>query len=434
MNHLMARLMARRIAIVFIGAVICTGAKAHLPSYEGESVRHDNHFIKEGYAWPVRGACDIKASGPTDINAGSANFYLGNGNIPPNFFCAFTSQDDWSFEFPLDIIEATRTPNPDPVSIGLAQEEGYIPCSPDNPNPFQCPRQIANPTKPGTVIKLPGQCVDLGETNDGNVIEPDGKYHCALQPGAPRPTTSSVLFSTLSGPNDVDWAIYRYDPVYSETPIVGAPQVPACRETIDSFATFAYAGPLGLRDARSGELLFMPLQSVQGLPKEIVEKLPKGYGIRVKKPSYYQPSVQQPRIGYASGFAQNAWLLAQDSVVRCIDDFEACLADKTGELSKHYNYNDLFFIRETTPVNLYLMWWADNNYYAQPQHKYFEKYNRRTLTDVQLTTGVVDQFVVGDFINTGISGPFVANGRYIHGRCSDPRPTRRVEIILETNQ
>lgn len=52
------------------------------------------------------------------------------------------------------------------------------------------------------------------------------------------------------------------------------------------------------------------------------------------------------------GFGQNAWLLAQDSVVECIDNFEKCLADQTGELSKHYNYNDIFFVQEDTPVKL----------------------------------------------------------------------------------
>ena len=72
-----------------------------------------------------------------DDDAGSANIYLVPGNIPPNFFCAFTSQDDWSFEFPADIIESTRTPAPDTNTVGQPLEEGYIPCSPVNPNPFQ---------------------------------------------------------------------------------------------------------------------------------------------------------------------------------------------------------------------------------------------------------------------------------------------------------
>jgi hypothetical protein len=281
----------------------------------------------------------------------------------------------------------------------------------------------------------------LGRTVGGKLVEPDGKYNCALQPGAPRPTTSSVLFSTLTGPDDVDWAIYRYDPVYAEIPIVGAPQVPACKETINSFPTFAYAGPLGLRDARTGELLFKPLQQVRGLPREVVEKLPKGYGIRVKRPSDYEPSAREPRVGYASGFAQNAWLLAQDSVVRCIDDYEACLADRTGELSKHYKYNDIFFVHEATPIDLYLMWWMDDGRHAQWSSDSDDKRwsdregrrGRRTLTDVQLTTGVVDQFIVGDFISTGISGALTGNGRYIHGSCSDPRPTGKVEMTIETN-
>ena len=67
---------------------------AHLPAYEGERVRNDNHFTKQGFAEPVRGECDFTALGPTDTNAGSANIYLGIANTPPNFFCNFTSQDD----------------------------------------------------------------------------------------------------------------------------------------------------------------------------------------------------------------------------------------------------------------------------------------------------------------------------------------------------
>ncbi len=425
--------------ILLTAAAVSHTSNAHLPSYEGERVRNDNHFTDEGFAWPVRGECDINAVGPTDVNAGSANIYLGPGNIPPNFFCAFTSQDDWSFEFPIDIIESTRTPAPDPNTLGQPLEEGYIPCSSTNLDPFQCPRQIADPTRPGQAIQLPGQCVDLGQPADPAASpEPDGIYHCALLPGSPRPRTSGVIFSTLTGPHDVDWAIYRYDPLYAEVPIIGAPQVPACKENIKSFVSFAYAGPLGLKDARSGEHLFSPLNTAGYIPKEIRDKLPEGYGIRVKKPSRYKPSVYQPRQGYASGFGQNAWLLAQDSVVECIDNFEKCLADQTGVLSKHYNYNDIFFIQEDVPVKLYLMWWEDNkrqhvNKLHDNNNSYDRKYGRKHLTDVSMTTGVIDQFIVGDFINIGITGPFSGNGRYIHGSCDDPRKTNKVDITIETN-
>jgi hypothetical protein len=413
--------------------LVATGAaNAHLPGYEGERVRNDNHSATEGFAWPVRGECDITAVGPTDPNAGSANIYLGPGNSPPNFFCAFTSQDDWSFEFPVDIIDVGRTPAPDPTTLGLPLEEGYIPCSPANPNPFQCPREIADPFQPGNSIPLPGECVDLGQPGDPTASPfPDGNYHCALLPGSPRPRTSTVMFSTLTGAQDVDWGVYRYDPVYAEVPIVGAPQVPACRETISSFVTFAYAGPLDLTDARSGELLFVPLNDAGPLPDEIEEKLPDGYGIRVKRPSSYKPTVSAPRMGYASGFAQNGWLLAEDSVVECIDNFEKCLADETGELSKHYNYNDIFFLDEEVPVELYLMWWNDD---GAAGDQYSTNEPSAKLIDVSITTGVVDQFIVGDFANIGITGPFSANGRYIHGRCRDPRPTDKVEITIETNQ
>lgn len=402
--------------------LISNAAYAHLPSYEGERVRNDNHFTKDGFAWPVRGECDITAVGPTDVNAGSANSYLGPPNIPPNFFCAFTTQDDWSFEYPVDIIESTRTPAPDPVTLGQPIEEGYIPCDKPGVTPL-CPREIPDPANPGQVINVPGQCVDFGKPGDTSASSvPDGTSHCALLPGAPRPRTSGVMMSTLTGPKDVDWAVYRYDPVFSEVPIVGAPQVPACRQTIKSFLTFAYAGPLDLLDARSGEPLFVPLGDAGPLPKEIRDNLPEGYGIRVKRPSSYTPRKSNPRVGYASGFAQNAWLLAEDSVVQCIDDFETCLADETGALSKHYNYNDIFFVEESAPVDLYLMWWMEDR-----------KWWNRKLADVSITTGVIDQFIVGDFINIGITGPFTGNGRYIHGRCNDPRPTGRVDITIETN-
>lgn len=439
MNILTSKYMRFCLTLVTASA-ISQASYAHLPSYEGERVRNDNHFTEEGFAWPVRGECDINAVGPTDVNAGSANIYLGPDNTPPNFFCAFTSQDDWSFEFPIDIIEATRTPAPDPSTLGQALQEGYIPCSPGNPDPFECPRQIADPTQPGQVIPLPGQCVDLGQPGDPAASpEPDGNYHCALLPGSPRPRTSGVMFSTLTGARDVDWGVYRYDPVYAEVPIVGAPQVPACKETINSFVSFAYAGPLDLKDARSGEPLFTPLSAAGRLPREIRDNLPEGYGVRLKRPSRYVPGIQDPRQGYASGFGQNAWLLAQDSVVECIDSFEKCLADQTGELSKHYNYNDIFFVQEDAPVELYLMWWVDNagqrgnKRLDDDNDRYRGKSASKRLTDVSLTTGVVDQFIVGDFINIGITGPFSGNGRYIHGRCKDPRKTNKVDITIETN-
>ena len=413
------------VSVVFASTLLW----AHLPAYEGERVRNDNHFMKNGFAEPVRGACDINAVGPTDPDAGSANIYLGLGNTPPNFFCSFTSQDDWSFEAPVDIIETSRVPSPNPADLGLALEEGYIDCSPLSPNPFQCPRVIRNPMD-GSTINLPGQCVDLGQPGDPSASDsPDGEFHCALLPGAPRPRESSVLFSTLTGPKDVDWGVYKYDPVFGEQPIVGASQVPACRETLGSFVTFAYAGPLEMTDARSGEPLFVPLSEAGKLPREIKKSLPANYGIRVKRPNTFNPTRHNPRLGYASGFAQNGWFLAADSVVQCIDDFEACLADTTGELSKHYNDNDIFFVNEVEPVDLYLMWWSDGD----KNRKRGSSKNRSRLTDVSITTGVVDQFIVGDFINIGNSGPFSANGRYIHGRCSDPRPTGRVNMTIETN-
>lgn len=408
--------------------ILSLRAFAHLPAYEGERVRNDNHFIKEGFAQPVRGACDISAFGATDPDAGSANIYLGEGNFPPNFFCLYAAQDDWSFESPADIIEVTRTPSPDPETIGQPLEEGYIPCSEQNPNPFQCPRIIRNPTN-GDVITLPGKCVDLGQPDDpAGVDGPDGRFHCALLPGAPRPRTSSVLFSTLTSSRDVDWAVYQYEPAYGEQPVVAASQVPACRENIGVYVTHAYLGPLSLRDARTGKPLFRPANKVGWLPPQVRHQIPSGYGVRVTRPSRNKVTKASPRLGYASGYGQNGWLLATDSVVECIDDFEKCLADTTGELSQHYKHNDIFFINEDKPVKLYLAWWvAERDRGIEPDG------GRRRLIDVSITTGVIDQFIIGDFINIGVTGPFAGNGRYIHGRCSDPRKTSLVEMVIETN-
>jgi hypothetical protein len=71
------------------------------------------------------------------------------------------------------------------------------------------------------------------------------------------------------------------------------------------------------------------------------------------------------------------------------------------------------------------MWWSDN--------KNNRSRGKKGLTDASITTGVVDQFIVGDFNNIAQSGPFSANGRYIHGKCTDPRVNGRADIIIETN-
>ncbi|WP_144393791.1 hypothetical protein [Pleionea sediminis] len=408
---------------------------SHLPAYEGERVRNSNHFVTNGFSQPVRGECDIDAVGPTDPEAGSANIFLGDGNTPPNFFCNYTTQDDWTFERPVDIIEISRTPAPNPEDLGLTIEEGYIPCDVQSQNPFQCPREFSNPVD-GTKINIPGRCVDLGQPDDPwNSDLPDGKYHCAVLPGAPRPRESSVLFSTLTGADDVDWGVYHYDPVYGQQPIVGAPQVPACSENLTTFVTFAYAGPLTMKDARSGEQLFKPLSEFRKLPQEVRDSLPENYGIRLKEPDTFYPTPRNPRLGYASGFAQNGWLLAPDSVVECIDNFEKCLADETGELSKHYNNNDIFFVDEDEKVSLYLMWWVDKPWWGFDNEDAYTPFTgRRSLTDVSITTGVIDQFIIGDYMNIQKSGPFSANGRYVHGRCTDPRRFNRADMTIETNE
>lgn len=110
-----------------------------------------------------------------------------------------------------------------------------------------------------------------------------------------------------------------------------------------------------------------------------------------------------------------------------------------GGLSKHYNYNDIFFLHEDTSVQLYLMWWMDNH--KHDHYRWFDddydwphkRRKHRNLIDASITTGVVDQFIVGDYINIGITGPFSANSRYIHGSCNDPRQTGKVDMTIETN-
>ena len=86
------------------------------------------------------------------------------------------------------------------------------------------------------------------------------------------------------------------------------------------------------------------------------------------------------------------------------------------------------------------MWWADNagqrgdkRFDNGDDDRYQGESRNKQLTDVSLTTGVIDQFIVGDFINIGITGPFSGNGGYIHGRCKDPHKTNKVDIIIETN-
>ncbi len=193
---------------------------------------------------------------------------------------------------------------------------------------------------------------------------------------------------------------------------------------------------------RTGKDLFKPLSQAGRLPREVVQKLPSNYGIRVTRPENFRATPSNPRLGYASGYGQNGWLLAPNSVVECIDNFEKCLADTTGEFSKHYRGNDIFFVNEPKDVELFLMWWVD-----APRREEWDgaldqeadlsslhsNFHSRRLIDVSITNGVIDEFIVGDFMNIGVTGPFSGNGRYIHGRCTDPRPGGRVNMVIETN-
>jgi len=75
------------------------------------------------------------------------------------------------------------------------------------------------------------------------------------------------------------------------------------------------------------------------------------------------------------------------------------------------------------PVTLYLVWWLDD-----------DTNNTERLIDASVSTGVIDLFIVEGFIKTGITGPFSSNGRYINDLSTDPWPTGKVNITIETNQ
>ena len=48
-----------------------------------------------------------------------------------------------------------------------------------------------------------------------------------------------------------------------------------------------------------------------------------------------------------------------------------------------------------------------------------------------MVIGTSDNFTPGDFAALGTQGASTGNGRDIHGRCRDPRPTGRVDIVIE---
>ena len=227
-----------------------------------------------------------------------------------------------------------------------------------------------------------------------------------------------MLSSALVGPDDVDVAVYDYDPSYGEVTMIGMAQTPACRENIDFFPTVAWAGPLSLTDARSGEPLFRPLSGFDGLPDDIVFGLPAGYGIRVTPPAArYEPSRSEPRPGFYSGFGQNAWLYNPGTqIFPCVEDAASCIADPG---STHFDNNDFFFLKSDSPVELYALWWAERGI------------GNRAVRDAAMVVGTKDNFTPGDFAALGIQAKATGNGRSIHGQCRDPRPTGEVDITIE---
>jgi hypothetical protein len=373
------------LAVAALSIVPCV-AEAHLLVSEPERLRNDNHFTTDGFAEPQIGEC-----GPTDLD-------------PTGFFCPFRVEDDWSFDNLLNIIDETRVPQP-----GLPGVPGFdVSCSPgadlpDGTNPA-CALPPAFPGGPPGF----GSCVPLGPFSGT----------CDLSAGAPRPRAGIAMSSALVGPDDVDAAVYNYDPRFGEVTMIGIAQAPACRETIDFFPTVAWAGPLDLTDARSGEPLFQPLGAFDGLPEEIVLGLPAGYGIRVTPPAaQYQPGASDPRPGFYSGFGQSAWLYNRGTqIVPCVEDAESCIADPD---STHFDNNDFFFVNSVSPVDLYAIWWAERGI------------GERKVGDAAMVIGTTDSFTPGDFAALDVQAKATGNGRDIHGRCRDPRPTGRVDITIE---
>lgn len=366
--------------------IVPWAADAHLLVSEPERLRNDNHFTTDGFAEPQIGEC-----GPSDLD-------------PTGFFCRFRDEDDWSFDNPLNIIDETRVPQP-----GLPGVPGFdVSCShgvdfPDGTNPA-CPLPPAFPGGPPSF----GTCVPLGPFSGT----------CDLSAGAPRPRAGIAMSSALVGSDDVDAAVYNYDPSFGQVTMIGIAQTPACRENINFFPTVAWAGPLDLTDARSGEPLFQPRDNFDGLPKEVKESLPVGYGLRVTPPAEgYWPRRSTPRPGFYSGFGQNAWLYNLGTqIVPCVEDAESCIADP---VSTHFDNNDHFFLAATVPIRLYALWWAERG--TRP----------RTVRDAAMVIGTVDAFTPGDFAALEFQGKATGNGRDIHGRCRDPRPTGRVDILIE---
>ena len=362
-------------------------AMAHLSVYEPERLRNDNHFTAEPFAGRQVGECVPLA------------------NDPRGFFCDFRVEDDWSFENPMNVIDETRVPLP-----GLPGVPGFeVPCSLANDlsvgGNSDCPLPPLYPGGPPGF----GGCVPLGPSTGT----------CDLSAGSPRPKASAVFFSTLVGPADVDVGVYEYLPTWGEVGLVAIAQVPACAENIHFFPTVTWAGPLGLTDARTGEHLFQPPESFDRIPDQILEGLPEGYGLRMTRPAEgYNPTPNDPRPGFHSGHGWDAWLYNRGTqIMPCGTDPEICATDP---LSTHLLHNDYFHVAATAPVTLYALLWADKGVGD----------NRKQIADVSMAVGITDRFTPGDYAFLEIFGKAAGNGRSIHGTCSDPRATGKVDILL----
>jgi hypothetical protein len=88
----------------------------------------------------------------------------------------------------------------------------------------------------------------------------------------------------------------------------------------------------------------------------------------------------------------------------------------------HFDNNDYFYFRGAEKVKLFAIWWLDRQDHGD---------EARELFDVAMSFGTTDFYTPGDYAALGPAAQSVGSGRAIHGRCTDPRTTGKVDIHIE---
>ena len=386
-------------------------ALAHQSVLEPSRLRQDNFDQTTGFAAPWNGGrCP-----------------LGSGQ------CNFAEIEDWSAEFPVNIIESTRISGAGAPGVSGRQ----VPCSSDLDCPvsevscaipFFCPPSNAGPY---------GQCILTGP-NPG---------WCDQSPGSPRPRLGITVGSRLVGPDDVDWLLLEYQPGYGRLPVIAVPSVPGCEENIDQFPTVAIAGPREVIDQGTGEPAFQRLEDVGWLPPEVWQYLKSRprYGIRVTRPPWdFRPSRTTPRPGFNTIFGPSASLYNKGTEIDpCIEGWEQCYQN---DEHTHFQHNDVILVEHDEPVDIFIMIWDDSrlggpNEVMAPGWAYqaygdaipdwiYRGYGK-TIRDVSVVSGTRDQFTAEDWARSEIRGQSSGSGRNNRGPCNDPRPSGRTDILME---